>query len=490
MKVLLCSPESAVWNSRAHIHMGLGYLAGSLRVGGHDVEIYDAGIETVPLREVMANGHFDVVGVSAPTPLIYEAWDVAAEAKRLGAVTILGGPHLTLMPQETMAKPQVDLVAVGEAEDTLLEVLDTLQRDAGLAREEDGPRLFGDPAWKDIRGLWWRNTAGEAVANPGRPLRQDIDSLPFPAHDLFKIEQYTNLQPITDGLMKHPRSYTIVTSRGCPYKCSFCSKPITGDTWRPRSVESVIKEWRWLVSDLHANEIGVTDDIWNLNINRAKEICRALIREGLNTVPWVTIHGMKVNHVDQELFNLMKQAGCKRVGFGVESGDDRILKHVIKKSQTKDMVRQAFAYCRKAGIQTMGFFILGMPTETEQTMENTIKFAIELDPDLANFMIAAPYPGTRLWDLVKEKGNIFSHDWHDFAIQESKAHYEMDDLTAELVERKWHEAYRRFYIRPARVWKRATALDTYRRFPFYVQNFVRFFMGTRSTQRRRLLAPQ
>jgi hypothetical protein len=106
-------------------------------------------------------------------------------------------------------------------------------------------------------------------------------------------------------------------------------------------------------------------------------------------------------------------------------------------------------------------------------------------------MIAAPYPGTKLWDIVQREGNIFSHDWHDFSIMESKAHYEIGDLTAELVERKWHEAYRRFYIRPARVWKRATSLDTYRRFPYYVQNFFRFFTGTRAPEkRRRLLAPQ
>jgi anaerobic magnesium-protoporphyrin IX monomethyl ester cyclase len=479
MKVLLCSPESQVWNSRSHIHMGLGYLAGSLRAGGHAVEIYDAGIEKTPLREVMGSGNYDVVGVSAPTPLIYEAWDVAAEAKRLGAVTILGGPHLTLMPQESMARPQVDLIAVGEAEDTIIEVMNALNRDPGKAKEDGGPRLFSDPSWKDIRGLWWRNAGGEITCNPMRPLRQDIDNIPFPAFDLFKVEQYTNLQPMTDGLMKHPRTYTIITSRGCPYACTFCSKPITGNTWRPRSVDSVIKEWKWLVEDLHASEIGVTDDIWNKDVPRAKELCRALIREGLNKVPWVTIHGMKVNHCDLELFQLMKQAGCKRVGFGVESGDDRVLKHVIKKSQTKDMVRQAFKWCKQAKIQTMGFFILGMPTETEQTMENTIKFAIELDPDLANFLIAAPYPGTKLWDMVTSEGNIFSHDWHDFAIQESKAHFEMGDLTAELVERKWHEAYRRFYMRPARVWKRATTLDTYRRFPFYVQNFIRFFVGTR-----------
>ena len=137
-----------------------------------------------------------------------------------------------------------------------------------------------------------------------------------------------------------------MTSRGCPYKCTYCSKPITGDTWRPRSVENVIGEWRWLVRDLRATEIGLTDDIWNLKLDRAKELCRALIAEGLNTVPWITVHGMKVNHTDAELFQLMKQAGCKRVGFGVESGDPHILRNVIKKSQTLDMVRNAFRWAQ------------------------------------------------------------------------------------------------------------------------------------------------
>jgi radical SAM superfamily enzyme YgiQ (UPF0313 family) len=467
--------------------MGLGYLAGSLRAAGHEVDIYDAGVEKIPLREVMARG-WDVVGISSPTPLIYEAWAAAAEAKRLGAVTFLGGPHLTLMPLESMEKPQVDLVAVGEAEDTFVEVVEVLEKDPGYMKTPDGPRLFSHSLWSEIRGIYWRNTRGEVIANPPRPLRTDLDAIPFPAHDLFKIEQYTNLQPLTDGLDPKARSYTIITSRGCPYKCTFCSKPITGDTWRPRSVDNVIKEWRWLVEGLHAKEIGVTDDIWNLDLKRAKEICRRLIAEGLNTVPWVTIHGMKVNHTDAELFRLMKQAGCKRVGFGVESGDDRILKHVVRKAQTKEMVREAFKNAKAAGLQTMGFFIIGMPTETEETMENTIRFAIELDPDLANFMIAAPYPGTKLWDMVQSEGILFSRDWSDFAIQESKAHFEIGDLTAELVERKWREAYRRFYLRPARVWKRATALDTWRRLPYHMENFGRFFLGTR-TPRRRLQAP-
>ena len=163
----------------------------------------------------------------------------------------------------------------------------------------------------------------------------------------------------------------------------------------------------------------------------------------MNAGPWVTVHGMKVNYGDAELFQLMKAAGARRVGFGVESGNQGVLNNIIKKGQTLDMVRDAFKNAKAAGLQTMGFFVLGMPGETPETMEDTVKFALELDPDLANFMIAAPYPGTRLWDMLEEMGaEIFSHDWHDLAIQDNKAHFQVDGLRAEDVEEKWHEAYR------------------------------------------------
>lgn len=197
----------------------------------------------------------------------------------------------------------------------------------------------------------------------------------MPAHHLFKIERYTNLQPLTDGLDPHARAYTIVTSRGCPFKCIFCSKPITGDTWRPRSVENVITEWRWLVKDLRATEIGVTDDIWNRDLGRAKELCRALIREGLNTVPWVTIHGMKVNYADPELFQLMKAAGARRVGFGVESGDEYILSRVVRKGQTLDQVRNAFRWAKAAGCRRWGSLFLACPRKPKRRWK-TIRFAL------------------------------------------------------------------------------------------------------------------
>lgn len=467
MRVLLASPESKVWNSRKHIPLGLGYLAAVLREAGHEVAIYDAAVENEPLDALLDRTNFDMVGVTAATPLIHEGWEMAAAAKKRNKITSMGGPHLTIMPMETMeGHPEVDFVAQGEAEATLLELVTDL---------EAGGKHLGD-----IAGLYWRRPDGQTVINRPRPLNPNLDALPFPAHDLFKIDRYTNLQPLTDGLDPHARSFTIITSRGCPYKCNFCSKPVTGDTWFARSVENVVEEWRWLVKGLRATEIGVTDDIWNLKIDRARELCRRLIEEGLNSVPWVTVHGMKVNHTDLELFQLMKAAGCKRVGFGVESGSDYILKKVIKKSQTVDMVREAFKNAKAAGLQTMGFFIFGMPEENEETMNATIELALELDPDLANFMIAAPFPGTRLYDLLEKYGNIFSHDWHDYAIHEQKARFTIGDLDAELVERKWHEAYRRFYLRPRRVYRRLTSKDTWLNAPARLKDARRFFMGGRN----------
>ena len=483
MRILLASPESRVWNSRAHIHMGLGYLAGSLLAAGYrDIYLYDAAVEEQEetIAQLLGRKSFDVVGISSPTPLIEQAWAGARAAKTRGAITILGGPHLTLMPDDSMQRAEVDLVARGEGEDTLVEILRALERDAGTL-DDNGTRRFSHPCWKDILGLSWRDARGRVVHNLARALRPDIDNIPLPAHHLFKIERYTNLQPLTDGLDPRARAYTIVTSRGCPYKCTFCSKPITGDTWRPRSVDNVIREWRMLVEELRATEIGVTDDIWNLDPPRAKELCRQLIAERLNKVPWVTIHGMKVNHTDLELFQLMKAAGCRRVGFGVESGDEYILKRVVKKSQTLNMVRAAFQNAKRAGLQTMGFFIIGMPYETEETMERTIQFALELDPDLANFMIAAPYPGTELWKLVEREGMRFSHTWDDYAIHADKAHFTVGNMSAELVERKWHEAYRRFYLRPSRLARRLLMPDTWRNLPMRVRDAMRFFVNGRAT---------
>src|SRR5262245_48013519 len=221
--------------------MGLGYLAGSLLAHGYDVEVWDASVEegVETLAEKLAREHFDLVGFSAPTPLITNAWESATIAKKHGATTILGGPHLTLQPHESMQKEMVDLVVRGEAEYIIIEIMRALEKQGEIDRARVStsaapaqatsaklqPRLFdAEAGWGNILGLSWRNREGKIMHNPDRLLPDDIDSIPFPAHHLFKIDRYTNLNPLTDGLNMNARAFTIVTSRGCPYKCTYCSK--------------------------------------------------------------------------------------------------------------------------------------------------------------------------------------------------------------------------------------------------------------------------
>ncbi|MDX1522727.1 MAG: cobalamin-dependent protein, partial [Anaerolineae bacterium] len=200
MRVLLASPESEVWNSRQHVHMGLGYLAGSLRANGYTVEIWDASIEAQfeSLDAKLSRDPFDIVCLSAPTPLIVQAWESAAVAKRHGAITILGGPHLTLMPHESMEKDMVDLVVRGEAEYTIIEIMEALEKNIEILQSRrqsadfvfsvpDGhrpaaeqPRLFDPEAgWGKILGLSWRTTENKIRHNPERLLPEDIDAIPF-----------------------------------------------------------------------------------------------------------------------------------------------------------------------------------------------------------------------------------------------------------------------------------------------------------------------
>jgi len=464
MRVLLVSPQSKVWSSPKLLPLGLAYIAATLERAGHAVRIWDAVVESTPLESVLAEG-FDFVGVTATTPLIKEAWQAAETAHAAGARVVLGGAHPTLLPEESLAKPYVDFVIRGEGEDALVELLANLEA-----------------PWS-VQGLCYKDETGAVVCNPERPLRRDLDALPFPAHHLFPVERYSNLQPLTDGIIPNARAFTILTSRGCPYGCIYCSKSISGRTWRPRSPESVVEEWHWLVHEQRATEIGVTDDVLNLQLDRVKRICRLLIDEGLNKVPWVTIHGIRADKTDAELFQLMKKAGCKRVGFGVESGDQRIL-DIMKKQQTVDQVREAFRLAKRAGLQTMGFFMFGLPGENEQSMDATIRLAVELNPDLANFMITSPFPGTELYEMILRDGQLFSHDWADFAIHDEKAHFAMGEVTAELVERKWHEAYRRFYLRPSRILRQAGKRDTWRNLPVYLATAKRFLLDLQGSTRR------
>jgi len=233
--------------------------------------------------------------------------------------------------------------------------------------------------------------------------------------------------------------------------------------WRARSSENVIEEWRHLVRDLGALEIGVLDDSANIRRNRLIELADALIADRLNHVPWIFVNGIRANLADRDMLVKLKQAGLKRTAFGVETGDEQMIIK-IDKHVDHDTIRQAFKNAKAAGIETIGFFIIGLPGDTRQTMQKTIDFAIELDPMIANFSIMTPYPGTIVYEQVNQSGRFLVQDWEDYVFFDSKARYEMGDLTAELMEEMYRKAYRQFYWRPRYVLRAMSRKDFWLKF--------------------------
>jgi anaerobic magnesium-protoporphyrin IX monomethyl ester cyclase len=466
VRILLVNPKSRLpIDTRTSPPLGLAYLAAVSERRGDQVCIHDGDVEDKPLEAALREFEPEVVGITANTTQITAAWRDAALVKSLCDVpVVLGGPHPTSLPEESAAKPFVDVVVRSEGEATWLELLGAWE--TGGLGSQAAPDLKAPHSrmLESLAGITYRNADGEIVNTPNRPPIpvQELDRMPFPAWHLFKLDRYTNLQPTVDQV--DGLSLPILTSRGCPYRCSYCSQ-IGPRLWRARSVESVVAEWRWLVQEQGAVEIGVLDDSFNINRQRVLDISRQLVDEGLHHVPWIMINGIRANLADEEVLGAMKRAGCLRTAFGVESGNQAILDSVVDKHLTLDQVRSAFRAARAVGMETIGFFIVGMPGETEATMEDTIRFACELDPVVANFSIATPFPGTEMYETVQARGRILADTWDDFVFFEGKARFEMPGLPAELVERKWKEAYRRFYLRPKRIASTLARRETWLRLP-------------------------
>jgi radical SAM superfamily enzyme YgiQ (UPF0313 family) len=359
---------------------------------------------------------------------------------------------------ESLRQPPVDLVVRGEGEGPWIEICNRVEaylRDQPEfsvgALMDSGRDLFGD-----VLGASYKTNDGQLHRNADAPVIADLDGLPWPAYHLFRMDRYTNLQPVTDAV-DGSRSFSILTSRGCPYRCTFCSQSIMPIKWRARSPENVIEEWRHLVQDLGALEIGVLDDSANIRKNRLHVLADALIENRLNHVPWIFVNGIRANLADLDLLTKLKQAGLLRTAFGVETGDAEMLVK-IDKHVDHDTIRQAFKNAKAAGIETIGFFIIGLPGDTRESMQRTIDFAVEIDPMIANFSMMTPYPGTIVYEQVKQDGRFLVTDLRTTS-SSTRRRYEMRRLTAELVEEMYRKAYRQFYWRPAHRPARSRAIS-------------------------------
>ena len=428
-KALLVQPnyrqkkDSAIWGISPPIN--LAYIAAVLEDANIEVEILDANLLDLSPQQVVHRAietKADIVGISILTP----AHNYSVSVAKLLPKTILsvaGGAHAASIPDELL-KDGFDVVVRGEGEYTMLD-------------------LVRGTSINDIHGVSYIKN-GDIVNNKGRsPI--DPNSLPFPArHLLFK--NGVDRPYSSEGTKFFPWS-PIITARGCPYRCYYCNKVTFGTSFAPRSPENVIEEMVELVSKYKVKEINVYDDCFNFDMDRAGQILDLMIENKLR--PYLRFsNGLRADRINAELLSKMKKAGCNYIAYGIESGSQEVLDN-IPKAIKLDAVRKAVALTRKQKITTVGFFMLGLIGETEESMQETINLAKELDLDVALFNIAIPYPGTRMWHMIKEKGRLLLSNWDDYYHTSGKMVYEYPDTASpEMVERMLKKAVKDFYFRP------------------------------------------
>ena len=431
----------------------LAYIVAVLEEAGVEVAFLDAVMEEMSIDDssrAVAKIGPDLVVIECSTPSIYHDLETARATKESseGVFVALIGSHPTFFHEQILKdNPAVDAVVRGEAEVTVRELALCLAAGEGLAQ---------------VLGLTYRD-GGEVRVNPPRPLIEDLDSLPFPARHIVRQEGYR--AAIYSGL----RPTAMVSSRGCPHHCVYCLWPDTlyGHKFRARSAANVVDEIEHVVREYGVDEIYFDDDCLTLSKKRVLEMCRLILERGLE-VKWIV--QARVDTVDREVLAAMKQAGCHYILFGVESGSPKMLE-IMKKRITLDQVRQAFKDCREVGIKTQAFFLFGVPGENRETIEETIQFAKEIDADSAQFAIAIPHPGTKLYQTCMDNGWLVFDSWEDFAAQNSLI--ETDELTRQDVENARIRAYRSYYFRPRFVTKSLARVRN-------MKDVKRLFRGGRS----------
>lgn len=418
--------------------LGLAALGGELLRNGHEASVLDLDLADISgrdtdrlLGETLRGLRPDAVGITSITPTWHEAMRIAASVKQALAETIVicGGVHATRFPEDTLEDGSVDFVAMGESDYTICELL-----------ESDSPEA--------VEGIACRYGNGE-VRKSRRPLINDLDALAMPAWELFDTGRY-RMSHLTE---RHRPGGYIETSRGCPFGCIYCDKTTFGKRFRAKSAERVVDEIEYMKDRHDFRELHIVDDGFTTNIERAKEICRMMIERNAR-IPFNLFNGIRADRVDGEVLDLMKEAGCYQVAFGVESGNDAVLESVSK-GLTKDDIRRAVALCRKRGLETFGFFIIGLPADTAGTVNDTIRFAVELDMTISKFDIAVPLPGTPMFETLDSRGLIKSKDWRRYIFHRTdNPIYEHPNMSWEEIKRLYGLAYRRVYLRPKYIAKR------------------------------------
>ncbi|MDD5038131.1 MAG: radical SAM protein [Dehalococcoidales bacterium] len=435
-KIALINPSQSAAYSQPPL--GLALIGAVLEREGYQVNVVEANVLKLQPEDVVPLvGDADVVGLTAMTPTINMAAAIARHLKKAypDLPIILGGAHATLLPKETLiAAPEVDIIINGEGEETIKELLRALENKQPLVK---------------VNGISYRKDNG-VVINPARLGSNDLDSLPFLAYHLLPWRKYRPHPP-------HGRALpfaAIITSRGCPYRCSYCSKPIFGNKFRSQSPDRVVEEVAYLNKRFGIKEFAFYDDVFTLDKKRAHDIADGIIRKGLK-IYWTC--ETRVNLIDKELLRHIRQAGCYSIAYGIESGSPEILS-TLDKGISLEQVEEAIRLSREADLQTIGYFMIGSPGESPQTIRQTIQLAKKLKLDFAQFAVTTPFPGTKLYELYLEGKKDANIPWESFVYagsgREVTPVFDSSLLSREDIQCWARRAYREFYLRPSYWWQR------------------------------------
>ena len=440
-RVLLVNPPSAIdvySSSKIRVaitsapFVTLGALAGAVMEDGHDVRVADLMIEARPLdayRDILSVWKPEYIGITFTTPLVTEAAALAAEARKLcpGSVLVAGGVHVSSLPEEVLRNSDFDIAVIGEGENTLREIC------AGKNRPE-------------INGIAYLD-GDELATTPPRDLIMDLDRLPMPAWQLYDLRYYRSPHIAS---RKNPVGY-METNRGCNHHCTYCSQNIFGHRVRAKSPERVVNEMFRMI-ELGFNDIHIKDNNFTADVNRAKEVCRLLIERKF-PAPWALPTGVNVHDVDQEFFELAKASGCYQVAFGIESASPEVLAGVAKK-QDPEAIARAVKMAHDAGLETVGFFMIGLPGDTRETVMESMRFACSLPLTYAKASMTLPFPSSALFRQIEREGRIKSRNWDIYNFHSTTEVWEHENLSWDEIRKYYGMFHRKFYFRPSYIWNR------------------------------------
>jgi radical SAM superfamily enzyme YgiQ (UPF0313 family) len=404
MNICLINPKREEYSPNKWPPLGLLQIGAVLENNGENVKLIDLTLREMTdykLKEELISGKFVIVGLTGFITDYDEVIRISKIVKKNlpKAIIILGGPISIVFPEKILKNSPINIIVKNEGEVTIKNLVEVIKKHGNL---------------RQVKGIVYKDEKGLIVNNKNRPLIKDLDKLPFPARHLLRMDKYISnyFSPlnIKQDVFKMIRATSMITSRGCPYNCIFCYKDLWGFKWRGTSASKIVDEIKLLIKEYNINAVFFIDDTFILNRKRVYELCDLLLKENIKII-W-GCNG-RVNLVDYDILKKMYDAGCRRITFGFESGSQRIL-NLIRKRTTTEQAKMAVKYCKKIGISVGGYFMIGMLNETKKDIEETIKFAKELDIDFYNFSITCPMPGTALYSMtLEQRKNLPSfNDWN------------------------------------------------------------------------------